>query len=321
VQDLVVRMPANNGDQTSTTVLVDCPSETASLSLRLCLAQLVWIQKAGIAETDAIDANQHNLELRVWLLDIQRCGASNRDCKPQHMSTLRVLPDAVTCALESSSGQCTPPSVVHTTAGALALAWAQQDRSVARVYAATTTSGLSKLQLSSGPTLTSVGRNPTLAFAATDAATGDGTDRGVLLLASADGFCQNNEAQNKAAKPPGLCGLAQARITRSGTPGVLVASYGELGAFEEKLRRGEVMSACDPLVMHGAYSLGTNPSVAIFQHHGPNEHSTRGMATALRINVASVHQGWHGADEGMCGLPLAKEGALVLAGWRAASLD
>ena len=90
--------------------------------------------------------------------------------------------------------------------------------------------------LAAGPAVVGAGSSPALSFAASTELPLGG---GALLLVNADGFCQNNEAQNKAAAAPGLCGLT----SNPGTKGVLVYSYGELSAFEAALRRGQLMSA------------------------------------------------------------------------------
>ena len=80
-----------------------------------------------------------------------------------------------------------------------------------------------------------------------------------------DGFCQNNEPQNKAPKP------AMCEQTPRGTKGVLVYSYGLLQDWAELLAAEEPMNACHERLMHGAYDQGAAPDVHLYAapHYHP----------------------------------------------------
>jgi hypothetical protein len=232
------------------------PAPAPSPPLRLCVAQLVWTHKQPVvsARARAHDEDDElellNLKLRVWSMDVAQCAV---ECEPTLLCALTVLPAPVACSTsDDGSGECRAPSVVATGSGGLALAWAVGP--VDHVFAATATVVGSSLRLRAGPGSVGVGTAPALAFAPT---TGPNASHGALLLLSANGFCQNNEAQNKAAAPPGVCGIRAPH--GRGTVGVLVASYGRLLDFEVMLLRNETMNACDPLMMHGAYDqVGTS---------------------------------------------------------------
>ena len=128
------------------------------------------------------------------------------------------------------------------------------------------------------------------------------------MLVVQDGFCMDNEAQNKATRPA-MCELPQ-----SSTAGVLVASYALVHDFEAKLRGATpAMSGCDERVMHGAYSQGAVPSAAVFSAPELPE----------GFGVAAVHEGLPAGatDVGECGMPSPSvAGGVVLAGWTPAEL-
>jgi hypothetical protein len=87
----------------------------------------------------------------------------------------------------------------------VAVAWSVVDASGHhRVVAATARWAGGAFGLAAGPAVVGAGSSPALSFAASTELPLGG---GALLLLNADGFCQNNEAQNKAAAAPGLCGL------------------------------------------------------------------------------------------------------------------
>ena len=80
-----------------------------------------------------------------------------------------------------------------------------------------------------------------------------------------DGFCQNNEPQNKAPTP------AMCEQTARGTKGVLVYSYGLLQDWAGLLVEEKPMNACHERLMHGAYDQGAAPDVHLYAapHYQP----------------------------------------------------
>jgi len=140
---------------------------------------------------------------------------------------------------------------------------------------------------------------------------------GILMLVNENGFCQNQEHQNKAAN------RAICEPVRTSTRGVLVYTYGKIEHIEAKIKNNEEMSACDENVMHGAYDQGSSPSVALFSlaTESPSSSSSSSLLRSW-FSIAEVHEGFQGGDDvGMCGLPLARPGAIVLDGWTPAELN
>ena len=80
-----------------------------------------------------------------------------------------------------------------------------------------------------------------------------------------DGFCQNNEPQNKRPTP------AMCEQTPTSTPGVLVYSYGLLGDWARLVASEQTMNACHDTLMHGAYDQGSAPDVHLYAapHYQP----------------------------------------------------
>lgn len=126
------------------------------------------------------------------------------------------------------------------------------------------------------------GRNPRLT-AAVDPTTGEA----VIAAVHEDGFCANNEKRNKDA---GIGSCDQAPVA---TPGVLVYTIGSLRSWMTLASQPSPgLSACSATLLHGAFSQGSGPSVAIVPGGG---------APAFAV----LHQGYSGADPEKCGMPAA----------------
>jgi len=143
-----------------------------------------------------------------------------------------------------------------------------------------------------------VGRAPSVSLAVLP-------DGGVAAaVVHADGFCWNNEAQNKDA------GTGSCDQTPKSTPGVLVYTFGRLSDFATFLGREDSrwLSSCSARLAHGAYDQGRGqPSVALSWN----------ASAPQPLAVLEMHEGFPagGQDRGTCGKPLARPGALVLDSW------
>lgn len=179
----------------------------------------------------------------------------------------------------------------------------------------------------------------------------------VAMEVHQDGFCQNNEPQNKAPTP------AMCEQTARSTKGVLVYSYGLLQDWAELLATEKTMNACHERLMHGAYDQGSAPDVhlyaaphyqtpppwsgngpmsqvppqawgiaevnprnAFFLSHLP--HQTIATLNAVAHSdwpgvLWQVHEGWGGGsvDKGDCGLPFPRPGKIVVDGWTPSDLS
>ena len=239
----------------------------------------------------ALDANA-SLQLRLWALDPT---SSARILA----SVPLAMPSSVPVTADGAAAVCSLGVASDGSVG-VALAWSAQGR-VAVATASWSPADARTLALVAGPADVGVGHRPHLSFAPVGAGACAGS-RGVLLLTAAEGFCFDNERQNKATRP------AACEQVPSATPNVLVASYARVEDWEAKLHSAApAMSGCDAHVMHGAYSRGTNPSAAVFAAPG----------TALGFSFAEVHEGTRAGtkDNGECGLAVPHDDAIVLAGW------
>ena len=116
-----------------------------------------------------------------------------------------------------------------------------------------------------------VGRAPAIALDLSD----DGNS--TIAAAFSDGFCQNNERQNKQVVP------ASCDQKPRSTSGVLSYALGSVEAW----RSLEAFSACSDRLLYGCFSLGRAPvSTAIFQSNG----------------IAVTHGTYNGSDS-ECGTP------------------
>ena len=262
-------------------ILCPGPGPPASLNATICVAQL------------ALGA-QGTLELRMWTL--RPAGA-----EVLSSTAIPVMPPTVRVDANGAGALC---SIGTWQGGSLGVAFAWADGS--RVALGTARWTGDSWYVVAGPADVGVGRLPHLSFVppAAGGGYGCGASRGVMLIVVQDGFCMDNERRNKATSP------AACEQTAVATPGVLVASYGRVEDFEEKLK-GDApsMSGCDERIMHGAYSRGAAPSAAVFSN-------------GTGFGIAALHEGspTGAADDGECGLAHAHDGAIVLAGWIAADV-
>ena len=89
-----------------------------------------------------------------------------------------------------------------------------------------------------GPSQIAVGDAPSVSMAPVPG-------KGIVAIEThQNGFCQNNEPQNKAPRP------AMCEQTPRPTPGVLVYSYGALGEWAALLAAKQPMNACHEHLMH-----------------------------------------------------------------------
>jgi hypothetical protein len=108
-----------------------------------------------------------------------------------------------------------------------------------------------------------------------------------------DAFCPNNEAQNKQTNV-GSCDQVAKSIS-----GVLGYTMGALDGWRGLSLAGDRFSACSDALLHGAFSQGSDPSVALYPAVAPGNVSDG----APGVTVAVTHVAYSGTDPHTCGMP------------------
>jgi len=289
------------GDSYSTACACTCPRELGPgrLDGALCFAQLA--------------ATPSSLDLRMWLIADSSASVLAQQALPQAPPPKGAAVSGSVVSLGINIGSRVPLKSPH-----VAVSWCFKKRVFMAIAAWESAGGWEfRTGASSGPV--AVGVAPHLSFVALDGTAGNASavTEGVLMLVHGDGFCQNNEAQNKNAKIS-VCDLPSKGNAKS-TKEVLVYSYAWRRDFEVKLKAGGMMSACDERVMHGAYSRGSRPTAALFASPGRSRLGERPDGWG----IAAVHEGAgkSALDAGMCGAAAPAPGAAVLAGWTPATVE
>ena len=278
-----VRLAVRGDTFSSVAPLSQCPGRSPAAGVVWCAVQLAMPSSSV-------------LELRLWSLNSSNWAQSPRLVARQPLPSSQFMSTAST-----AEGGSVVEVSANATQVAVAVAWSLSGH----IYMALATFNevTSNWSFSSTKaTPVAVGAAPQLASLA--------TSDPILMLAYGEGFCQNNEAQNKNAKVS-VCELGLGKST----PNVLVAAYGRVADFDAALREEKTLNACDERIMYGAYDRGTAPSVAIFADPTPKR--------PAGWSVAAVHEGTAKVvvDEGMCGIARPNAGNAVLAGWTTAPVE
>jgi len=139
-----------------------------------------------------------------------------------------------------------------------------------------------------------------------------------IMEVHTDGFCWNNEVQNKASNIS-VCDL----LPRT-TPFVLNYNFATLTSWvEHHVMSGKFLSPCNSSVLHGAYDQGHHPSLNLFvflEDFIVNDGTDLEKQQKLpqeSLYFLEIHSGISDEvkDLGACGLPLAYRG-LVIDSWR-----
>eukprot|EP00948_MAST-09A_sp_MAST-9A-sp1_P002108 g2108.t1 len=150
-------------------------------------------------------------------------------------------------------------------------------------------------------------------------------DDSIVLAASfTDTFCPNNEMQNKRTTPAS-CDQIPYSI-----PGVLGYALGPLTSWRKIAKLRKPFSHCSEDLLHGAFSQGTDPSIALYSKKDQNQVErgkrkgrtaassvttdesidTRGVDSTVtdHIAVACLHGSYTGNDPNKCGMPSSSSG-------------
>jgi hypothetical protein len=129
-----------------------------------------------------------------------------------------------------------------------------------------------------------------------------------VLSVNGEGYCANAEAHNKNAFV-GLCD----QVPSKGSGGAyLNYAYGSLGAWTAALLSSKPFAAggpCTEGLAAGMFAMGSDPSAVLFE----------GDAGDVQVGVAYEGLGAGAADPLACGVALAAEGAVKVAGWPVAA--
>eukprot|EP00040_Diaphanoeca_grandis_P027458 m.156355 g.156355 ORF g.156355 m.156355 type:complete len:715 (+) comp30989_c0_seq1:239-2383(+) len=264
--------------------LVACPAETGFTQSTICVAQLAV----------TVDSK---LTLRWWWMNVSVVGL---------VSAPGLISSVAVSAVSPTDGSHVRVTAVNVQVGrndvpTIIMAWSGNGH----VFAATATGVGKTWSILTSPKPVAVGRSPHLSYVPSP--TSIDPRQGIVNLVYMDGFCQNNEAQNKDAK------VSVCDVIPTATEGVLGYGYGLLSSFQDVLRSQSMLNACSDTIMHGAYDRGSSPSAGIFVN----------PTASGQLSIVGVHEGPGGftQDPGLCGLALNRSTeALVLSGWTAANL-
>lgn len=241
---------------------------------------------------------------------------------PHASSTAAVTSVAIALTVDDVDETC-PDSAQYDLAGVLSFTTAWYDAYVA-VVCVSLDGGSVYVSL---PVLLDVGSSPSLSIATSPPSPAQPPAAYVLLTLS-DSYCYNNEPANKVAYS-GLCDHTPTPLTD-----VLTYTYARLTdiasfvqqAVDDILVQQSVI--CSPLLLHGMYDMGSQPSVLLWTGRDGSGEDRLGVvalhvgrpadSTEVDLGVESARDsvsGWQLGFNAVCGLAEPFDG-LVIDAWQ-----